>query len=1623
MKSRTWSLPLLLAVAFTCGTVLLALHLSKTAHPAHPVAYAATETEAAGYPYSLSDIDAADAAADATNDIQYQTVITVTSTSDEDTHKSHTCYTTPGVGQTAFPAECTLRRAIVEASSIDPTARPVLISFNIPLTDTGYSGQTWHITLTQNLSVADFSIAGGNVTIDGTTQPGGRPLSEGPRIFIRAPAGATAASPDLRLNMGRQTSHDGYIVRGLGLQGLGIGMTGSNNLIEGNWLGLTDDGSEVWFYHDKSFGDLLYGEGGPDDSFYFEGTATLGNGAEIVEGEDSQNNVIANNVLAGTKGRAITVRGTGARLLNNYVGTRADGTIPDVSMNRRCQGNALYYNWFGGMAIQLTESSSGALVQGNVILGTGIPSFGEASALEAISVRGNNHVVASNRIGMDAQGNDAWICGQGLDLGGQNQQIRNNTLVNTYGGAMGIYGTELSLDAIHLSGNTMRNSYLTKTNPVFGSLVPDAYKLFNSAVVTSVVGTTVMGTAVEDSACGGCSIELFVDNLDDHIEALEPVGMATAAPDGTWTTTLSRTLTMSEALRTATTTVSDAQIAGIAAPTTAKLSPLYGPDGMIDPTPREEPSDMVPPPPAIPQIEPRPVPPLPSPTYTMSVTVNSTDDPSASKSETCITHSPCTLRRAINQVNNDTTARPALIRFNIPTTDTNYITATESWLITLVSNEQIRVEGGQVTIDGTTQPGERANGGPQIFLRDPDPTYEIVLDGGHNVFRGFGMQNVGILVNGGYNIVQDNWSGLEADGQTLSNEGLHDTAISDSTNTNGPDNVYRNNVIAGSTSRPLTIRGHRAWVVGNYIGTRADGTLPPDLPSDWCEQSGDTTWYGGFGIKITGHDHQIGGPNREDQNVIVGMNIESDTSDPPEALFIEGGDGHLILNNLIGQDTNGKNWGNCGKSIRIRGDSVAIRDNLIVNSYLSAIAQDEDGGNLYRNNTLIDNWAAIVFNPNTVSDELRSFNPAKVTEIDGTTVRGTSGDVFVHPSTGNVYDPFCPHCTIELFRDDQDSTTDALEQLAVVTSDGDGNWQATLPAPLQDGQGIRTTSTTGNYGTIPGFEANTTTKLSRLYAPGGVVGVEISGPTQGAPNTDYTFTATITTTGEPAYPITVTWKKTPARIYTHVLTDTTSDQITFSWESISEQDFSVFAENIGGEAMDTHHISVGSGPDMPSVQFSSATYSTTEQLGTATITATLSTTPTQEVTVQYATTEGGTAMPGSDYAVISGTLTFTPGMTTTQTFTVTVINDDEHEGDETVNLALSNPTGANLGSQSQAVLTIGDDEGAPTAPEGVDISPTAGTVNAPVSFEATVRPYTATTPLTYTWMAQGQETKQTTNGGPTDTQEFIWDATGTYTLTVVASNQFGTITETISVDIIELTVQFSESSYSVNESIGTAIITVTLNTVPDQQVSVDYAMEDGSATAGEDYDATSGTLTFVPVETEQNLVISITNDGENEDDETFTITLSNPQNVALGENDTLTLTILDDDQDAGRLDVNYETGAPGSIFIFTAINLPPNASAVISLKKPGDADYQNLQQVTTLSDGTLVFALVVTENAAEGQYSIRITINEGTAEEVVLTNNIEISATGEMRTDTPPDGTPIIELETGNMLYLPIIKR
>jgi hypothetical protein len=109
----------------------------------------------------------------------------------------------------------------------------------------------------------------------------------------------------------------------------------------------------------------------------------------------------------------------------------------------------------------------------------------------------------------------------------------------------------------------------------------------------------------------------------------------------------------------------------------------------------------------------------------------------------------------------------------------------------------------------------------------------------------------------------------------------------------------------------------------------------------------------------------------------------------------------------------------------------------------------------------------------------------------------------------------------------------------------------------------------------------------------------------------------------------------------------------------------------------------------PTIQFSQAAYSVAEELGPLTITIIRSGDTSGAAAVDY-TTADGSATQKADFEYAAGTLNFAAGETS-KTLTLLVNEDMISEGDETFNVALSNPAGVTLGTQSTSIVTIVDD--------------------------------------------------------------------------------------------------------------------------------------------------------------------------------------------------------------------------------------------------------------------------------------------------------------------------------------------
>jgi hypothetical protein len=206
--------------------------------------------------------------------------------------------------------------------------------------------------------------------------------------------------------------------------------------------------------------------------------------------------------------------------------------------------------------------------------------------------------------------------------------------------------------------------------------------------------------------------------------------------------------------------------------------------------------------------------------------------------------------------------------------------------------------------------------------------------------------------------------------------------------------------------------------------------------------------------------------------------------------------------------------------------------------------------------------------------------------------------------------------------------------------------------------------------------------------------------------------------------------------------------------------------------------------------------------------------------------------------------------------------------------------------------------------------------------------------------------------------------------------------------------RFGEPSYAVGENGGSVVVKVVRENGSDGRVSVNYATSNGSATAGSDYTATSGTLTFEPGEIQKEFSVAITDDTADEDDETVNLTLTNPTDGAvLGVPPAAVLTIIDNETPAaepGTLRFSaatYSVSEDAGAATITVTRSGGSGGAVSVSYSTSDgsastnSDYTPTSGVLTFADGELTKSFnvpVVDDPSVEPDETVLLSISNPT---------------------------------------------
>lgn len=453
----------------------------------------------------------------------------------------------------ASDRDCTLRRALVEAAARRFFDRPIRIEFDIPTSDPSYDAGlgVWTIETSQPLPKIrgeNDSVESSAVEIAGPARSG---VTGGPAVFVRLVD---------RLSI----TADDNAIRDIGFLGeASIFIQGDNNELDGIVMGLTRDGQSI----------------------ALRTPANPVRGAFGIISISGHQNAVRNSVLTGAFARAVAVDfGAGNRIENNFIGTRLDGTVPDVPAGVECaeSTNPNAADWLGGWGLSLAGSATVAI--GNVIAGLQTARSPGSPRPTAIEVFGDGHVVSRNKIGIDAADNPVGVCGQAIVFSSElafvdcNQIARpgalDDSIVRT---AMLGIGT---LDTSTINRNLIFDSpgsllgYSPSADPGIRDFIP--------AQITSFEATAVAGNAGAGSPCPGCRIDFYLDNTDGTQDAFDWLGQTTAAGDGSFMFELSEEIRPGRGIRTTSTSTNAGVIPGQGAGATSRSSSLFPAGGNVD---------------------------------------------------------------------------------------------------------------------------------------------------------------------------------------------------------------------------------------------------------------------------------------------------------------------------------------------------------------------------------------------------------------------------------------------------------------------------------------------------------------------------------------------------------------------------------------------------------------------------------------------------------------------------------------------------------------------------------------------------------------------------------------------------------------------------------------------------------------------------------------------------------------------------------------------------------------------------------------------------------------------------------------------------------------------------------
>lgn len=425
------------------------------------------------------------------------------------------------------------------------------------------------------------------------------------------------------------------------------------------------------------------------------------------------------------------------------------------------------------------------------------------------------------------------------------------------------------------------------------------------------------------------------------------------------------------------------------------------------------------------------------------------------------------------------------------------------------------------------------------------------------------------------------------------------------------------------------------------------------------------------------------------------------------------------------------------------------------------------------------------------------------------------------------------------------------------------------------------------------------------------------------------------------------------------------------------------------------------------------------QTGTTAFTFTVTRNTAQGVSsVNYAVVHGSTS--ASDFSgVTSGTVAFASGETS-KTLTLTVVGDTVVEAAEGFQVQLSQPTGAVLGTASATGSIANDDTPviSITATGAAQVEGTS-TTSTPLTFtvDRNTTLGTSTVNWTLAHAASGGTNADDFTGATSGTVSFATGEDrktiavqavadqrieGTEQFSIVLSNPVGATLGTTSavgtianddqpvISIAALVPSRSEGSTGTTDFRFEVTRSAGLGTS-----SVGYTLVHGSTSAGDFSGATAGTVQFADGQTSQTITLTAVGDTTVENDERFSVLLTQPMGAVLGTASAAG-ELLNDDfpvisiaaTQASRIE--GDTGTTPFAFTVTRSSAVGSSSVTWTLA-PGATDSTQAEDFTGTTSGMVRFA--AGESSKTIQVAARTDLVVERSENFTITLSTPIGAT------------------------------